>query len=113
MIGGTAARAPARHGGKEDGMATESEVPEFYVDQFTVTAGTYGLTMTFGLTPPHPAPGQAAPSREVARLRMSLEHAKVMAMILRRQLKRYEEEMAPINIPMKLSANLGISPEDW
>ncbi len=64
-------------------MATESEVPEFYVDQFTVTAGTYGLTMTFGLTPPHPAPGQAAPSREVARLRMSLEHAKVMAMILR------------------------------
>jgi hypothetical protein len=91
-----------------------SEVPEFYVDQFTVTAGVYGVTTTFGLTPPHPAPGQQASSRDVVRLRMSLEHAKVMAMIIRRQLKRYEDEAgAPINMPMAVYRGLGISPEDW
>jgi hypothetical protein len=111
MIAETLARTPRAP--RRTTVATDPEVPEFYVDQFTVTAGTYGLAMTFGLTPPHPAPGQTIPPREIVRLRMSLEHAKVMAMILRRQLKRYEEEMAPINLPMKLASSLGISPEDW
>lgn len=95
-------------------MASDPDVPEFYVDQFTTTAGVYGVAMTFGLAPPHPSPGPQATSKELVRLRMSLEHAKVMTMLLKRQLKRYEEEMgAAINIPMKVYHSLGISPEDW
>lgn len=95
-------------------MPGEPEIPEFYVDQFTVTAGVFGVAMTFALAPPHPAPGQQVSPKEVARLRMSLEHAKVMTMLLRRQLKRYEEESgAPINIPMRVYTGLGISVEDW
>lgn len=90
------------------------DLPEFYVDQFTTTAGVYGVAITFGLSTPHPSGVPQVPAKEVVRLRMSLEHAKVMALLLRRQLKRYEEETgAIINIPMRLYNGLGISPEDW
>jgi len=92
----------------------ESEVPEFYVDQFRVTWGAYGVAMTFGLTPPHPAPGQPATPQDLVRIRMSLEHAKIMAMIMRKSLKAYERENGiEIGIPHKVYMDLGISPEDW
>lgn len=92
----------------------EVEVPEFYVDQFTVTVGVYGITMSLGLTPPHPAPGQPATPKDLVRVRMSLEHAKVMTMILRRQLKHYEREAGlSIDVPMSVYTGLGVSPEDW
>jgi hypothetical protein len=56
--------------------------------------------MTFGLSDPHPSPGQIQPPQDTVRLRMSLEHMKVMAMLIKRQLKAYEEQAAaPINIP--------------
>jgi hypothetical protein len=45
---------------------------------------------------------------------MSLEHMKVMAMLLKRQLKAYEEQAAsPINIPRQVYNGLGLSQEDW
>jgi hypothetical protein len=45
---------------------------------------------------------------------MSLEHAKVMTMLIRRQLKQYEEQSGTtINVPMAVYRGLGISPEDW
>jgi hypothetical protein len=92
----------------------EPDVPEFYVDQFTVSLGAFGGAMTFGLTAPHPAPGQMQPPKDIVRLRMSLEHAKIMAMILRRQVKAFEEQFGvPINIPRQVYNGLGISQEDW
>jgi hypothetical protein len=45
---------------------------------------------------------------------MSLEHAKVMAMIMRRTLKDYERGTGcPINLPAKLCNEMGLSLEDW
>jgi len=45
---------------------------------------------------------------------MSLEHAKVMAMLMRRQLKEYEHESgATIAIPFALYRDLDLSPDDW
>jgi hypothetical protein len=46
---------------------------------------------------------------------MSLEHAKVMAIILRKQLKQFEEQLgAEIALPLQVYQQLGVSPkEDW
>ena len=89
-------------------------VPEYYVDSFRLTSGAYGVTMTFGISPPHPSPGQPTPAKDLVILRMSLEHAKVMAMVLRRNLKNHERQTgAAINLPPQLYAQLGIAMEDW
>ncbi len=95
-------------------MVSDTATPEFYVDQFRITSGPYGVAITFGLTPPHPSPGQVSPPRDLALIRMSLEHAKIMTLIMRRQLKQYERDNGvTIEIPHSLYAGLGVSPEDW
>jgi len=89
-------------------------IPEFYIDQFRVTLGAFGAAMTFGVSDPHPNPGQIQPAQDTVRLRMSLEHAKVMAMLLKRQIKAFEEQTAiSINIPRQVYNGLGLSQEDW
>ncbi len=92
----------------------DSELPEFYVDQFRMTAGVYDIAMTMGLNPPHPSPGQGEVARDTVRIRMSLEHAKIFAMIMKRQLKAFEEQaQISINIPRQVYNGLGLSSEDW
>jgi len=92
----------------------EREIPEFYIDQLRISLGVYGAAITFGLTPPHPTPGQMGPTQDLVRLRMSLEHVKVMAMILKRQVKAFEEQTAAtVNIPRAVYNGLGLSQEDW
>lgn len=90
------------------------DLPEFYIDQFLVTLGAFGATMTFGLSFPHPSPGQSPQPQEIVRLRMSLEHAKVMTMLLKRQIKAFEEQTGvAINIPRLVYNGMGLSQEDW
>lgn len=92
----------------------DQSIPEFYVDAFTVTVTPFGSAMTFGLNPPHPAPGQSTSAQDVVRLRMSLEHAKIMVMLLKRQLKNFEDQAgAAITIPRQVYNGAGLSQEDW
>lgn len=45
---------------------------------------------------------------------MSLEHVKVMTMLLKRQIKAFEEQTGvSINIPRQVFNGLGLSQEDW
>ena len=93
----------------------DNETPDIYVDQFLVTLGVFGANMTFILSDPHPAQG-GVPRQgvEKVRLRMSLEHAKIMTMLLRRQLKQYETENGVrIQIPAQVYSSIGIAEEDW
>ena len=92
------------------------EVPDVYCDQFNLALSTYGIAFTFLLTPstPSPVPGQAQATPQVV-VRMSLEHAKVLAMMLRRNLKQYELEALgdPIRIPQAILNQLHLSEADW
>ena len=92
----------------------DPEIPEFYVDQFRMGASPYGAAITFGLASAHPTTGQAQ-VHDTVLLRMSLEHAKVMAMILKKNLKAYEEQhlQAPISLPRQILNQMGLSQEDW
>jgi hypothetical protein len=89
-------------------------VPEYYVDQFRCTVSVYTAALTFGLLPPHPPPSGGRHAADVCVLRMSPEHAKVLAMILRRAVQRFEEEVkCRIVIPATVLNSLGLSSEDW
>ena len=92
----------------------ENGPPDIYVDQMRVTMGTFGVNLTFSLAEPHPSPGSQIKVEEKVRLRMSLEHAKITAMMLRRQLKEYERASGTVvEIPSNVYTGLGLASEDW
>ncbi len=91
----------------------DSDVPELYCDgaQVGLTPFTAILSLTMQ---PSGQTGQMPPTR-VANIRMSLEHAKVMAIVLKKQIKAYEAQTGvDIQLPAQLYQQLGISKqEDW
>lgn len=88
---------------------------DFYADAFQVTTSTYGCTLNLlrsASAPPRPGTLQA--SECLATIRMSLEHLKVMAFILHRQLRNHEVEggiAVPVAAPVLNSMQIGL--EDW
>ena len=87
--------------------------PVVYSDGIQVGISPFTVTLGFTLAPPAQA-GPQIPT-PVATIRMSLEHAKVMAIILRKQLKQFEEQLGTeIALPPQVYQQLGVSPqEDW
>ncbi|HZP58325.1 MAG TPA: DUF3467 domain-containing protein [Dehalococcoidia bacterium] len=91
------------------------EVPEVYSDQVQIAQSAYGLTLIFGTLPATPTgPGPQIMERR-AIVRMSLEHAKVLSMMLRKQLKQFELEHLgdPIRLPREVLSGIGLTEEDW
>ena len=89
-------------------------VPDFYADAFQVTTTPFGVNMTFSLREPHPVPTRREPAKDVATVRLSPEHAKVVCMMLTRQLRQYERDSGiNIAIPHDIYAQLGLAEEDW
>lgn len=95
-------------------MANENGIPEVYTDSFRFTVQPYGVAFTFGTNVPHPSPQKVTPGKDSLILRMSLEQAKVLAMMLRRHLRNYElQNDLEIALPPQLYTQLGIAKEDW
>ena len=87
--------------------------PFLYSDGIQIAISPFTVSLSFTVAPPAQAGAQLpAP---VATIRMSLEHAKVMAIILKKQLKQFEEQLgAEIALPQQVYQQLGVSPkEDW
>jgi hypothetical protein len=90
------------------------EDPEpIYSDGVQVGCAPFTVALTFTVSA-SPSKGNQLP-RVVTDLRMSPEHAKVMAIILTRQLKEFEQQLGrPIPIHPQVAQQLGLSPaEDW
>lgn len=87
---------------------------DVYSDQFTITVGPYGASLSFAVTEPHPIPTAPQPPERVATIRMSVEHLKIMAMIIVRHVKKMEEELG-VSFPISSQVlnQLGIGKEDW
>ncbi len=87
---------------------------DLYIDGFQMGIAPFSVALAFGISP---APGSGSPQapKPLVTIRMSVEHAKVMTIIMRRQLKQYEESLGqPIPIPPQVYQQLGLSPrEDW
>ena len=86
---------------------------DLYIDGFQMGIGPFTVTLVLAVSP-SPGAGTQAP-KTLATVRMSAEHAKVMAILMRRQLKQYEETLGqPIPVAPQVYQQMGISPkEDW
>ena len=92
----------------------DNNIPEVYTDSLRFTVQPSGVSFTFGISVPHPSPQKVVPGKDTLVLRMSLEQAKVLAMMLRRNLKDYElQNKLEIALPSQLYTQLGIAQEDW
>lgn len=88
-------------------------VPDIYCDGVQVGLSPYTAILSLTMQPA----GQTGqmPMIPVANVRMSLEHAKVLTIMLRKQLKAFEAQNGvEIELPARLYAQLGMSKqEDW
>lgn len=92
-----------------------SESIDVYIDQFQINTGPFGCTLNFSVTAPTPpAPGAVPQSEHLATVRTSLEHLKVMAFIMRRQVLQHESKAGVrIEVPIEVLNAIGIGSEDW
>ena len=85
-----------------------------YADQFSMAIGPYGVNLSFLLSPPHQDPTKPIPPSTVATIRMSVEHAKVMIMVMKKHVQLTEEQAGvQVKVAPSVLNQLGISPEDW
>ena len=91
----------------------ENEAPNVYSDGVGIGISPFTVQLAFTMAPPGQG-GTMAPM-SVATVRMSLEHAKVLAILLKKQLKVFEDAMGtPIQLHPQLYTQLGISrQEEW
>ena len=84
-----------------------------FTDGVALNIGPFGCAMNFALSAAQgAAPG--TPAQPVATVRMSLEHLKVMAFLIRRQLREYERQSGvEVAIPADVLNQLRIGREDW
>ncbi len=92
---------------------SDSVVPDIYADSTQISTTPYGVIMTLGRTPAHHSGPTPAIPEPLVTARMSLEHAKVIAMLLRKQLKSFERANGEIPLPPEVYSTLGVAKEDW
>jgi len=92
-----------------------SELFDEYVDQFNTSINTYGVALNFQKTSAKPTvPGSNPNIADVGTIRMSLEHFKLMAYLLKKQVDNTESQLGiDIPLPMQLMNMLKIAPVDW
>ena len=100
--------------GKEE-KQIEEQYPDLYFDNIRVTTTVFGVNMTLALGNPHPEPdSEAKKQKKIATIRTSLEHAKILAMLLRKQIKTYEINTGiEIKLPSDIYTGLKLDENDW
>lgn len=88
---------------------------DVYSDSFQVNLGPWGSTLNFQLSSHQPpAPGSQPQNVRVATIRTSLAHLKVMTMLFKQQISKYERNAGVvIEVPTGILSGLGIAKEDW
>lgn len=77
-----------------------SEAPETkYANVVQITTGPYDIVLDFGFKSPERARAGSAEFDIVARVAMSLSHAKSILPILAKQIAEYEQKVGPITAP--------------
>jgi len=79
-------------------------VPEYYTDSVNFMTNIYGFTLEFGAMQQ-----QEQPPRPQVRVKMSPQHAKIMSLLLRKNVQEYERRIGTVILPEELYRDLGIS----
>jgi hypothetical protein len=86
----------------------DADFPDIYADSLNISVGIYGVSIVLGRTKGNLAQPVSAPAAVV---RMSPELAFVLAQLLRKNLKLFQEDIGPINVPDHVLEALGIERE--
>ena len=81
-------------------------IPEYYTDSVNFMTNIYGFTLEFGMMQ-----AQEEPPRSLVRIKMSPQHAKIMSLLLRKNVQEYERRIGTVILPEELYRDLGISDE--
>lgn len=85
-------------------------LPEYYGETYYIRNSPWGVSITFAVGPPK----DDVDGHDVCTVRLSHEAAKVLAMIIRKQLKNYERDSKTlIAIPSEVMKPLELSPGEW
>jgi Protein of unknown function (DUF3467) len=77
-----------------------SEPPKpVYANAVNITVGPFDMVLDFGFRPPESTQRQSTEYEIVARVAMSLAHAKTMLPLIARSIAQYEEQVGPITAP--------------
>jgi len=87
---------------------------DVYSDQFMVTTTAFGANLSFYVNTPHPEQTKPVAAEKLATIRMSIEHLKVMTMIIVKQVKKMESDTGiKIALDKRVLNSIGIPPDDW
>lgn len=88
-----------------------SAVEEHFSDVFETHINPWSASVTFGYRSTRPT---TEPTRYQIRMRMPLQQAKALAVLLLRGIRQYEEQSgADIDLPAQVLETLGVPQEDW
>ena len=79
--------------------ATDPSTPPVYANVVEMTTGPFDLVLDFGFKTPEQTKRQSPDYDIVARVAMSLAHAKSMIPLLTRMIAEYESKIGPITSP--------------
>ena len=93
----------------------QTQSKETYADSVRMSVGAFSVSFSFELLPAHPNPlAKMEQPQEVVRVRMSPEHAKVMAMLLWKNLHDYEaRNNLKIALPEGIYKGLNLEGLSW
>ena len=98
----------------------KQNLPDIYFDRIQLTTTVLGVTMVITLTDPIATIDPSDKSRatlagtDMAIIRTSTAHAKLISMLIKKQLKQYEEKSnTEIQIPEDVYKELGLKSTDW
>lgn len=81
----------------------KQEVSDFYVNQLNLITSLYEVLFMFGLkTKPEEGP------EPIVNIRMSPQHAKIVSLLLNKQIESYEKDIGKIKFPASLLKELDI-----
>lgn len=95
-------------GDKAPLMIAEGPVPDFYTDSVGFEANVYGMTLRIAKASPGESAEDKIFARLLARIHMSPQHAKVMAILFQRNVDAYESQVGEIVLPDNLRSQLAI-----
>jgi len=85
-----------------------------YADSFLVTITPFGANLSFEVREAHPSPHSPQTSARLGTVHMSVEHLKVMVMMIRNQVKAVESQSGvQFEVPTNILSQVQIAPEDW
>lgn len=86
----------------------DDDFPDIFADAVNLHLGVYGISLVLGRTKGNLPDVKSVP---VAVVRMSPELAFVLTQLLRKNLRRFQETIGPINVPDELLTSLEIERE--